>query len=83
MTPNTDNHAMSTITDTITRARAARCVTTETIRDLEDEKARLLKRGLVILMRADDYAARERWLVEYSSLCRRLNENRAEVLDVA
>lgn len=74
---------MSSITDTITRARAARCVTPDTIRDLEAEKARLLARGLVILMRADDYAARERWLAEYSSLCRRINENRAEVVDVA
>lgn len=70
---------MSTIDDTIARARAARRVTHETIRDLEDDKARLLRRGIGILMRKDDYAAREAWLAEYSSICRLIHENMIEL----
>jgi len=43
--------------------------------ELIAEKEQLLKRGLIILMRADDYEGRERFLNEYNALCRIINEN--------
>lgn len=53
-----------------------------TLRRLEDEKATALKTGMRILM-SGDYEARERWIASYKSLCRRINENRAELEDAA
>ena len=50
-------------------------VTIERQAELIAEKEQLLKRGLIILMRADDYAGRERFLNEYNALCRIINEN--------
>jgi len=50
-------------------------VTLERQEQLIAEKEQLLKRGLIILMRADDYAGRERFLNEYNALCRIINEN--------
>ena len=47
------------------------------------EKEQLLKRGLIILMRADDYAGRERFLNEYNALCRIINENEKLLEDAA
>jgi len=50
-------------------------VTLERQAELIAEKEQLLKRGLIILMRADDYEGRERFLNEYNALCRIINEN--------
>lgn len=50
--------------------------------ELIAEKEQLLKRGLIILMRADDYAGRERFLNEYNALCRIINENQT-ILEAA
>lgn len=50
-------------------------VTHERQRELIAQKEQLLKRGLIILMRADDYAGRERFLNEYNALSRIINEN--------
>jgi len=50
-------------------------VTLERQAQLIAEKEQLLKRGLIIFMRADDYAGRERFLNEYNALCRIINEN--------
>ena len=50
-------------------------ITHERQEQLIAEKEQLLKRGLIILMRADDYAGRERFLNEYNALCRIINEN--------
>jgi hypothetical protein len=50
-------------------------VTAERQAELIAKKEQLLKRGLIILMRADDYEGRERFLNEYSALSRIINEN--------
>jgi hypothetical protein len=50
-------------------------VTVERQAQLIAEKEQLLKRGLIILMRADDYEGRERFLNEYNAICRIINEN--------
>ena len=50
-------------------------ITLERQAQLIAEKEQLLKRGLIILMRADDYEGRERFLNEYNALCRIINEN--------
>lgn len=57
-------------------------ITHERQAELIAEKEQLLKRGLIILMRADDYAARERFLTEYNALCRIINENQT-ILEAA
>jgi hypothetical protein len=54
-------------------------ITTERQEQLIAEKEQLLKRGLIILMRADDYAGRERFLNEYNALCRIINENEKQL----
>lgn len=54
-------------------------VTIERQAELIAEKEQLLKRGLIILMRADDYAGRERFLNEYNALCRIINENEKQL----
>lgn len=69
---------MSTIDEIAARAIAKRRITQADIDALTREKDQLLKRGLIILMR-DDYEARDRWLAEYRSLSRRINENTAEL----
>jgi hypothetical protein len=76
---------MSTITsvcdmDSINRVIARHIehgssVTAERQAELIAEKEQLLKRGLTIFMRADDYEGRERFLNEYNALCRIINEN--------
>jgi hypothetical protein len=50
-------------------------VTIERQAQLIAKKEQLLKRGLIVLMRADDYEGRERFLNEYNALCRIINEN--------
>lgn len=57
-------------------------VTHERQAELIAEKEQLLKRGLIILMRADDYAGRERFLTEYNAICRIINENQT-ILEAA
>ena len=69
---------MARIIEIVERARHKTRITPETITRLEEDKARLLRRGQIILMGAD-YEARERWLAEYHSLCRRIRENQAEL----
>jgi hypothetical protein len=69
---------MDRIVTIVERARHKTRITPDTITRLEEEKARLLQRGQIILMSAD-YEARERWLNEYHSLCRRINEDKAEI----
>lgn len=59
------------------RAKANRDVHAN-IKRIEDEKARMLDRGLHVMM-SGDLAERERWLNEYQSLCRTLSENQAEL----
>ena len=69
---------MNEIEQIAARARARRRITQADIDALLVEKDQLLKRGVIILM-TDDYAARDRWLNEYRSMCRRINENTAEL----
>lgn len=70
---------MSRINKIITIARARdRRVTHETIAELVRDKERLLNRGQIILM-ANDFEARERWLAEYSALSRRINDAQIEL----
>ena len=54
-------------------------VTRERQAELIRQKEQLLKRGLIILMRADDYEGRERFLAEYSALSRIINENEKQL----
>ena len=63
---------------TAARAISKRRITQADIDALIVEKEQLLNRGIVILMR-NDYAERDRWLNEYRSMCRRINENTAEL----
>lgn len=67
------------IAEAINKARAYSRVTPERQAELIAEKEQLLKRGLIILMRADDYAGRERFLNEYNALCRIINENEKQL----
>lgn len=74
---STKTHAcdMDRIHETITRHLGHTRVTPERQAELVAEKEQLLKRGLIILIRADDYEGRERLLNEYSALSRIINEN--------
>jgi hypothetical protein len=54
-------------------------VTPERQAELIRQKEQLLKRGLIVLMRADDYEGRERFLAEYSALSRIINENEKQL----
>lgn len=57
------------------RARCAkRIVTREDQERLLEEKHYQLRRGVTIMLGLD-YAARERWLTEYTSLTRLIDEN--------
>jgi len=64
----------SRISAAITRAKTSPNRRHPSLADLEDEKQRLLRRGISILMRADDYAAREAWFAEYNSIRERIRE---------
>ena len=73
---------MNQIEQIAARAIQNRRITREMIDAQIAEKEQLLKRGLIILMR-DDYEARDRWLNEYRSICKRINENLAELKEAA
>ena len=76
MSTNTSACDMASINRVIARnIEHGSRVTPERQEQLIAEKEQLLKRGLIILMRADDYAGRERFLNEYNALCRIINEN--------
>lgn len=66
------------ITQTIAEARARSRVTPERQAELIAEKERLLQRGQLLMM-TTDYAGRERFLNEYRSLSKIINENEREL----
>lgn len=74
---------MDSIRRTIARHIDHSRITPERQAELIAEKEQLLKRGLIILMRADDYAGRDRFLNEYNALCKIINENQTILEAVA
>lgn len=65
----------------ISRARANRDARA-CIRQLEADKDQLLRRGTIIMLGGTN-AERERWINEYRSICRLINENQNELRSMA
>lgn len=69
------------ITAAINRARANRDIRRH-ITQLEQEKQQLLRRGTLIMLNGSN-ADRDKWINEYRSICRIINEDTIELRGMA